>query len=1131
MSSAALIRLVADMSQALDAVGQDVTSLGAAAAAATAIVAERGSAKRIVVVVATEVEAEAIAYDVATLQNRCDSLWLPAWDTVPFERVAPSMRTVGRRLRALSALQEKSERTVVVTASVRAALQRLAPSALDLERFSLHLGSTLRQVELVEFLGRNGYIRETQVSGPGEFAVRGSIVDLFPPDLDNPVRADFFGDELDRLVVFDPSSQVTMDVIEACEILPAREVLVDDRLRLGLEELAERAPVLGDRIRELLDGSSADPAESLLPLVLNHQATLPSDLLDEDDMVIMAGGALLEAESVRLVADESSMTQALAPTWGIESADSTAGLLASFDHISHTRAQYVVLADEGVDPRPLRIDHRDMAGFVERIASFIRSGFRVIVTAESQPRLRALTATFASFDRYPVVLETDSDPPKAAGLYLLEGLRLYHSFISEVAKLVVVADAELVRPIASPVPVRRKPRTLSSTLDDLAPGTLVVHETYGIARYQGIVSRSVADVERDYLLLEFGGKDKIYLPSDQTDRITLYVGGEDPALSRLGSREWSQQVRKARRAANEVAQELVVLYQKRLITAGHAKQADTPWQEEMESAFPYELTPDQVTAIEETKSDLERPVPMDRMICGDVGFGKTEVAIRAAFKTIQSGNQVAVLVPTTILAQQHYDTFRERFEPYGIKVGLLSRFVSGREVKRLKEELRLGTLDCLIATHALVSKEIDFKRLGLLVIDEEQRFGVQHKEFWKTRHPDLDVLTLSATPIPRTLELSLVGVRDMSLLRTPPLDRQPILTHVGPDDDAAISEAIRRELIRGGQVFYVHNRVRDIQSVARKVSELVPTARILIAHGQLPEHELERVVDDFWHRRADVLVCTTIIESGIDLPSVNTLVVDHAEDLGLGQLHQLRGRVGRSGQRAYAYLFYPRTKPLSVIALERLRTIVENTDLGSGYRIAMRDLELRGAGTFLGQRQSGHMSAVGYELYVRLVAEAVAQMKGDERVEVAEINIDLPISYSIPVSYVAEETTRMDLYRRLALARSDGEVDEIAAELIDRFGPHPDAVVNLISMTRLKLILIARGVREVGSRRSARTGSMEIYLKPLELRPSEEVRLRRHRSRPIYRAGDHELVIPFRPRDDILALVGEIVMGSPNSRS
>ncbi|WP_276973764.1 transcription-repair coupling factor [Ferrimicrobium acidiphilum] len=1114
------------MSQTLE-----LRTLGVAPAVSAALVAQSTAGRRILVIVASEVEAETIAYDIASLQDGCNSYWLPAWDTVPFERVAPSMRTVGLRLRALSALQEKSESGVVVTASVRSALQRLAPSALDLERFSLHVGSSLPQVELVEFLLRNGYLREAQVSSPGEFAVRGSIVDLFPPDADSPIRADFFGDELDRLGIFDPGSQVTIDAIGEYEILPAREVLVDSRLRAGLEELAERAPVLGDRIRELLDGTSADPAESLLPLVLNHQATIPSDLLDEDDVVILAGGALLEAESIRLVADELSMTQALAPTWGIEATESTAGLLASFDHISESPAQSVLLTDDGADPHPLRIDHRDMTGFVERVGSFIRRGFRVIVTAESQARVRALTATFASFERYPIAIGADADPPETAGLYLLEGVRLYHSFIVETAKLVVVADTELVRPIANPRTPRRSPRTLSSTLDDLAPGTLVVHETYGIARYQGIVSRSLAEVERDYLLLEFGGKDKIYLPSDQTDRITLYVGGEDPALSRLGSREWSQQVRKARRAANEVAQELVVLYQKRLVTVGHAKEADTPWQDEMESAFPYELTPDQVIAIEEMKRDLEQPIPMDRMICGDVGFGKTEIAIRAAFKTIQSGNQVAILVPTTILAQQHYDTFRERFEPYGVKVGLLSRFVSGREVKRLKEELRLGTLDCLVATHALVSKEIDFKRLGLLVIDEEQRFGVQHKEFWKTRHPDLDVLTLSATPIPRTLELSLVGVRDMSLLRTPPLDRQPILTHVGPDDDAAISEAIRRELIRGGQVFYVHNRVRDIQSVARKVADLVPTARILIAHGQLPEHELERVVDDFWHRRADVLVCTTIIESGIDLPSVNTLIVDHAEDLGLGQLHQLRGRVGRSGQRAYAYLFYPRTKPLSVIALERLRTIVENTDLGSGYRIAMRDLELRGAGTFLGQRQSGHMSAVGYELYVRLVAEAVAQMKGDERIEVAEINIDLPISYSIPVSYVEEETVRMDLYRRLALARTDAEVTELAEELIDRFGPHPDVVANLIAMTRLKLTLIERGVHEVGSRRSARTGGMEVFLRPLELRPSEEVRLRRLPSRPSYRAIDHEVVVPFRPRDDLLALVGEIVMGSPNSRS
>ncbi|MCL5973843.1 MAG: transcription-repair coupling factor [Actinobacteria bacterium] len=1110
----------------------DRESLGAAAPASAALMAQMAEGQNILVVVASEAEAEATAYDLALLQGSHTSLWLPAWDTVPFERVAPSVRTVGRRLRALAALESKSEAGVIVTTSIRAALQRLAPSALNVACYELRVGSVSPLAHVVDYLSRNGYLRESQVSSPGEFAVRGSIVDIFPPDREWPIRADFFGDELDRLALFDPTSQRTIEAIDEYEVLPAREVLLDEALHAGLTSLAERAPVLNERIAQLLTGVSSDPLESLLPLILDHQATVPADLLRADDVLMIAGGeALLQAASERLLADELAMTEALAPTWGLEVTSTTAGLRAPCDHLGHTLANRIDLVAHDGDPQILHVDHRDMEGFVARVGSLVRDGFRVVVTADSASRVRALTATFESFDRYPTVLSHDGEVPPAPGLYLAKDVRLHHSFLSASAKVAVVADSDLVRPLPRATSPRRSTPRSTTTLDDLSPGTLVVHETYGIARYQGIVTRSIAEVERDYLLLEFGGKDKIYLPSDQTDRVTLYVGAESPTLSRLGSREWGHQVRKARRAASEVAQELVVLYQKRLITQGHAKEPDTPWQQELESAFPYDLTADQALAIEETKRDLEQPIPMDRMICGDVGFGKTEVALRAAFKTIQSGAQAAILVPTTILAQQHFDTFRERFEPYGIKVGLLSRFVSGRDVKRLKGDLRLGTLDCLVATHALVSKEIDFKRLGLLVIDEEQRFGVQHKEFWKTRHPDLDVLTLSATPIPRTLELSLVGVRDMSLLRTPPLDRQPILTHVGPDDDAAISEAIRRELIRGGQVFYVHNRVKDIQSVARKVAELVPSARVLIAHGQLPEHELERVVDDFWHRRADVLVCTTIIESGIDLPSVNTLIVDHADDLGLGQLHQLRGRVGRSGQRAYAYLFYPRSKPLSEIALERLRTIVENTDLGAGYRIAMRDLELRGAGTFLGQRQSGHMSAVGYELYVRLVAEAVARMKGDEPIEAPEINIDLPVSYSIPVTYVEDEAVRMDLYRRFALARSEQELQELADELSDRFGPPPSAVLTLVAMTRLKLLLVARGVREVGSRRSARTGSMEVFLRPVTLRPSEEVRLRRLASRPTYRAAEQEVAIAYRPRDDLLNLVREVIIGSSTSSS
>ena len=705
---------------------------------------------------------------------------------------------------------------------------------------------------------------------------------------------------------------------------------------------------------------------------------------------------------------------------------------------------------------------------------------------------------------------------------------LHHSTILPEARLAVLTEADLTgrrRAHRTPRPRRRQS---TSVFEDLRAGDYVVHYHHGVGRYGGMVKRTIGGVERDYLLLEYKGGDRLYVPSDQIDAVRHYVGGESPALHRLGGADFEKAKSRVRSAVREIAQELVVLYQRRRNAPGFAFGDDTPWQHELEESFPFVETPDQLVAIRDVKDDMEAGFPMDRLLCGDVGFGKTEVAIRAAFKAIQAGKQVAVLVPTTLLAQQHGNTFADRFRGYPIRVEVLSRFLSPAQARVVVAGLKTGEVDCVIGTHRLLVEGIEFKDLGLLVIDEEQRFGVQHKEAIKKLRTDVDVLTMSATPIPRTLEMSLTGIRDLSLIQTPPADRQPILTYVGEYDERAVAEALRRELLREGQVFYVHNRVQSIDHCAARLRELVPEARIAVAHGQLDEGTLEQVVVDFWEGDYDVLVCTTIIESGIDMPTVNTLVVERSDLLGLGQLHQLRGRVGRSGQRAYAYLFHPADRVLTEEAYERLRTIGEATELGSGFKIAMRDLEIRGAGNLLGEHQSGHIAAVGYDLYVQMVNEAVAEMKGEAPRQPAEVKLDVPTDAFLPLDYVTKQELRLEAYRRLAAVTSHAEVDDIAAEWEDRYGPVPEPAANLLAVGHLRAECFRLGLRDVSiTADSAR-------LAPIELRTSETLRLRRVARDAIYKEPLHQLVLPLRrgqePTRHLLAVLGELFPDTDGGR-
>ena len=681
---------------------------------------------------------------------------------------------------------------------------------------------------------------------------------------------------------------------------------------------------------------------------------------------------------------------------------------------------------------------------------------------------------------------------------------------------------------------RTRPRRQAAVrvFEDLAPGDHVVHEQHGVARFAGLVTRTLAGVERDYLLLEYRGDDRLYLPTDQIDAIRPYTGGERPSLSRMGGADWQKTRARVRSEVAEIAQELVVLYQTRVSADGRAFGGDTPWQHELEQSFPFQETPDQLAAITDVKEDMERPVPMDRLVCGDVGFGKTEVAVRAVFKAVQSGSQAAVLVPTTLLAQQHGQTFRDRFAPYPIRVEVLSRFLSNVEAKAVVDGVADGSVDVVIGTHRLLSEDVRFRDLGLLVVDEEQRFGVRHKEAIKQLRAHVDVLTLTATPIPRTLEMSLTGIRDLSLLDTPPADRQPILTYVGEYDERAVVEAIRRELLREGQVFFVHNRVADIEQVAGGLRELVPEARIAVAHGQMDEASLESVVLDFWEGSHDVLVCTTIIESGIDMPTVNTLVADRADLLGLGQMHQLRGRVGRAGQRAYAYLFVPPDRSLSEEAYERLRTIGESTELGSGFRIAMRDLEIRGAGNLLGTGQSGHIAAVGYDLYCQMVNEAVAELSGRPPEAVPEVRVELPVDAHLPEDYVSRNDLRLEAYRKLGaagLSPDPAAVDAVRTEWEDRYGPLPAPVEALVAVARLKSLCVSRGIAEVVVSKGPGLGGPDHLARcsPVVLPLSRQTRLARLHKHATYRQGPQQLVLPLwtgRDAPDLATQLADLLL-------
>ena len=1060
----------------------------------------------LVAVAATSSDAEHVRDAlVAWLGESAVALW-PGWDTHPLERVSPDSQVMAMRALLRWQIQEGRGPRVIVS-SARSIAQVLSPEA-PRAPYVFTSGSEINRDEFVKGLVAMGYRREHLVEHRAEIAVRGGIVDVWPAQNDEPLRLDFFGDEIERLTVFDIATQRSTHDLDEAVIAPAREWMPDERTRHHAEELSMSEPWASATFDRLALGQLFDGMEGWMGLFV----TEPRTLLDEisDAKVVVIEPDRVRARLIDLLAEERELTDVVAATWR---ASGTVPLLhLAYDDVIEGRVDVALetsassLGETGQLTSPPVVQ-----GDAARIAAHVRGWTKA-------RRGVVLTSTPAAIERMADQLrgeglEVTTDPLHVleARLSVLES-SLPSGFSLDEPEVVIWSESDLTGRRSQRRVSRPRARNVDGFFDDLSVGSYVVHRQHGVARFSGTTTRAINGVTRDYLILEF--KDgRSYWPTEQIDALTPYTGGDSPALSRMGGAEWQKTRAKARAAAYLVAQELVDLYRLRTVAPGHAFGLDTAWQREMEELFPYTLTADQAQAILDVKSDMESPRPMDRLVCADVGFGKTEVALRAVFKAVQDNKQAAILVPTTLLASQHFATFSERFAGFPVKVALLSRFVDETESRATLLGLSEGTIDVVIGTHRLLSDAVSFKQLGLLVVDEEQRFGVQHKESIKTRSVGVDVLTLSASPIPRTLEMAFTGIRDLSMITTPPADRRPILTHVGEFNEPAVVEAVRRELLREGQTFFVHNRVSDIDQTAKRLGQLVPDARIAVAHGQMDEGTLERVMIDFWERRYDVLVCTTIVESGIDLPSVNTLIVDRAERLGLGQLHQLRGRVGRSGRRAYAYLFHPADQVLTETAYERLRTIGDNTALGSGFKIAMRDLEIRGAGNLLGHDQSGPVAAVGYDLYVQLVAEAVADAKGFHVPDVVPINLDVPGEAHLPKDYVEADDARLEAYRRLAGVTSVEELADLRDEWIDRYGALPAPTIGLLELAHLRLVCLDYTVSSVvvlPARVGVRSKPV-LKMGPLTLALSQQLRLRRKYGSSAYNESTKELRVELAP--------------------
>ena len=1014
-------------------------------------------------------------------------------EVLPYERLVADAATNNQRMLVLDVLcgyqqaavdwRNASGHPPLVVSSTAAALRRtLSPGVLKESRHVLRVGQKASSSELFSRWVGLGYKREEGVELPGTFSRRGGIVDIYPPSSPRPIRLEFLGDEIENIRLFDPVTQRSVRMVDQITIIPAKEVLpslanmdmVSDLI--GNMDMSPCNPSVRQRFQEELSTLLAGNEIEEVPLYngLLNQACLIDHLPDSGLLVVDRQG---ESESEAWSLEErdrdmrsSRLERGELPANVPSPQLSCAEFQASLESRPRLMVQGWTGRDGGLDFRPAPSYYGRTDQFAADVRKSLGEGKRVVVLSRHAARLRELLEEGGVA---ATVLSELSSSPAPGSLSLLAGtLREGWNLPLDGGWLTLFTDGEIFGTAKERRPRPRTPVRREAFLSELVPGSHVVHIDHGVARFSGTVQMDSEGETREYLVLEYAEKDKLYVPTDHLDRVSPYLDSGDraPVLTRLGTAEWSRVKERVKTSAREMAQELVELYASRQVVAGNAISPDSPWQREMEDSFPYEETSDQERTIHEVKRDMERPLPMDRLVCGDVGYGKTEVALRASFKTVTDNRQAGVLVPTTVLAQQHYSTFIERLSPFPVRVEVLSRFRTRKEQAEVIEGLKLGTVDIVIGTHRLLQKDVKFKNLGLVVVDEEQRFGVAHKEQLKRMRREVDMLTLSATPIPRTLYMGLSGIRDMSTMETPPEERLPIKTYVCEYSDEVIKEAIVRELERGGQVYFLHNRVRTIQQVADNLRRLVPQAKITVGHGRMAEAGLEEVMTTFANGDVDVLVCTTIIESGLDIPNANTLIIDRADRFGLSQLYQLRGRVGRGSHRAYSYLLIPRSRRITEAAGKRLKVILEANELGAGFRIAMRDLEIRGAGNVLGAEQSGHIHAVGFELYYQLLQEAVGEIKAngtdtgltDETLPNKNaIRVNLPLPARLPDSYISHLPTRLAIYQRLTKVKSYEEVEDTREELRDRFGPLPQAVENLLYLVDLKLLAAAAGVESI----------------------------------------------------------------------
>jgi transcription-repair coupling factor (superfamily II helicase) len=1034
---------------------------------------------------------------------------------------------------------------IVVTAA-RSLLQPMAPRLGHQEPVTLRVGQDIGFEEVIARLVQLAYTRVDMVGRRGEFAVRGGILDIFAPTAEHPVRAEFWGDEVTEMRMFSVADQRSIPEIEIETLVAVacRELLLTDDVRARAADLVAQHPrgenaitgSVSDMLAKLAEGIPVDGMEALLPVLRPDDHALLVEQLAEGTPVLVCDPEKVRTRAADLIKTGREFLEA---SWSVAAMGTDAPVdveqlggsgFAELDDVQaaahrsgHPWWTLSQLSDEAAVELDIRAApsargrQHDIEGIFAMLRAHVLTGGYGVIVAPGTGTAHRVVERLAESDTPAAMLDPGA-APKSGVVGVLKG-PLHGGVVVPGANLVVITEADLTGSRATAVDGKRLAAKRRNTVDPLAlaAGDLVVHDQHGIGRFVEMVERTVGGARREYLVLEYASSkrgqqaDKLYVPMDSLDQLSRYVGGQAPALSRLGGSDWANTKTKARRAVREIAGELVSLYAKRQASPGHAFAPDTPWQAEMEDAFGFTETVDQLTAITEVKADMEKPVPMDRVICGDVGYGKTEIAVRAAFKAVQDGKQVAVLVPTTLLADQHLETFRERMAGFPVVVKGLSRFTDGAESRTVIDGMADGSVDIVIGTHRLLQTAVRWKDLGLVVVDEEQRFGVEHKEHIKSLRTHVDVLTMSATPIPRTLEMSLAGIREMSTILTPPEDRYPVLTYVGPHDNKQVAAALRRELLREGQAFYVHNRVSSIDSTAARLRELVPEAKVVVAHGQMPEERLERTVQGFWNREYDILVCTTIVETGLDISNANTLIVERADTFGLSQLHQLRGRVGRSRERGYAYFLYPPHAPLTETAYDRLATIAQNNELGAGMAVALKDLEIRGAGNVLGVEQSGHVAGVGFDLYVRLVGEAVEAYRlaaDGQTVTTAEepkdVRIDLPVDAHLPPDYIASDRLRLEGYRRLAAAGTDSEVAAVVDELIDRYGALPEPALRLVAVARLRLLCRDAGITEVSAPSEA-----TIRLSPITLPDSAQVRLKRMYPAANYRATTSTVQVPI----------------------